>query len=149
MRLPLIIGDGSLATDYSHTRSIDEDTYNFIKVARDDKNAGARDTYQAEDTATIGQWGKLMLYDKVNAELNHEQLVARAKRLLAIKNRETEALTVECVGDTRVMAGNGVLVQIKAAGLSRWMVVVAAAHEFGVAHTMKLTLTYGMERNGT
>ena len=53
LRLPLIIGDRSLATDYGYIVSIDDDTYNFVKVAKDDKKAGVRDVYIAEDSANI------------------------------------------------------------------------------------------------
>lgn len=144
LRLPLIIGDGSLATDYSYARSIDDDTYNYIKVARDDEKAGVRNTFIAEDSVGIKKWGKLMLYDKVSAELNAVQLADRAARLLALKNRETETLTVECMGDIRVMGGSGVCFIAEAAELDLWAVVSSATHSFGRSqHTMKLELTFG------
>nr|WP_319488470.1 hypothetical protein [uncultured Caproiciproducens sp.] len=41
LRLPLIIGDGSLATEFEYSKSIDDDTYNYIKVAKDDSNGAA------------------------------------------------------------------------------------------------------------
>lgn len=144
LRLPLVIGEKSLAMGFDYERSIDDDTYNYIKVAKDDKGKGVRDTYIAQDSANISEWGKLMLYDKVSAELNAEQLKARANRLLALKNQETETLSVECVGDTRVHAGNGVKVEIEQAEVNLWAMVESVTHNFTSAeHIMKLELTFG------
>lgn len=144
LRLPLIIGDGSLATDYEYAKSIDDDTYNYIKVAKDNKDAGVRYTYIAEDSTNIAKWGKLMLYEKVDAGLNDSQLTERAKRLLAIKNRETETLTVECIGDTRIFGGSGIRVVISDAGIDLWAVVKNVTHTYKKnLHTMKLDLQFG------
>ena len=150
LRLPLIIGDRSLSTEFGYTASIDDDTYNFVKVAKDDKKAGVRDVYVAEDSANIAKWGKLMIYDKVTANLNAAQLQDRANRLLAVKNRETETLKIEAQGDVRALAGSGARVVLKQASLDMWAVISNATHEFkydrtsGITqHTMKLELTFG------
>lgn len=144
LRLPLVIGDESLAYGYEYTQSIDEDTYNYIKVAKDDKDAGVRDTYVVSDNTTIAKWGKLILYEKVSANLNDAQLAERAKRLLDLKNSETQTLSLECIGDTRVHAGNGIKVEIEEAELSFWAVVESVTHSFGKqSHTMKLNLMFG------
>lgn len=143
LRLPLIIGDGSLGTDFDYERSIDEDTYNYIKVAKDDKEKGVRNTYVSKDPTSISAWGKLMLYDKVSADLNDSQLAARSNQLLQLKNRETRTLKIDCIGDTRVMAGNGVKVVVKEAGLDLWAIVDNVTHNFEHSkHTMSLELKF-------
>jgi len=144
LRLPLLVGDESLATNFDYSRSIDDDTYNYIKVARDDKEKGVRDVYVASDSVTMGKWGKLMLYEKVDAKLNDSQLLDRANRLLALKNRETETLSLECMGDVRVKGGSGIEVRIAAANLNMWAVVESVSHTFKRSeHTMKLNLRFG------
>lgn len=143
LRLPLIVGDSSLATDFDYERSIDEDTYNYIKVAKDDKDKGVRNTYVSKDPTSIAAWGKLMLYDKVSADLNDSQLAARSNQLLQLKNRETRTLKIDCIGDTRVMAGNGVKVVVKEAGLDLWAIVDNVTHNFEHSkHTMSLELKF-------
>lgn len=143
LRLPLIIGDGSLAKDFDYTVSIDSDTANFVKVAKDDSKKGVRNVYISKDDSTIKKWGKLMVYDKVSADLNDTQLASRANRLLSIKNRETQELSVECMGDTRVFAGNSVRVVIGSAGIDKWAVVDTCSHEFKkTSHSMKLNLKF-------
>lgn len=143
LRLPIIIGDASLASGYDYEQSIDDDTYNYIKVAKDDSKKGVRNVYVSQDSANIAKWGKLMLYDKVSADLNDSQLASRANRLLTVKNRETQTLSVECAGDNRIFAGNSVRVVIKDAGLDLWAVVDRCTHEFKKdSHAMKLDLTF-------
>lgn len=143
LRLGLVIGDGSLATDYSYTRSIDSDTYNAVKVGQDNESVGQRDVYMAQDSANIAQWGKLLLY-KTASDQNEAQLKALAANVLAVKNRATETLTVDCVGDLRVRAGVGLKVEISDVGVNLWAVVSRAVHSFdGAEHTMKLDLQYG------
>lgn len=143
LRQGLVIGDGSLATDYSYTRSIDSDTYNFVKVGQDNDATGQRDVYAAQDSPNIAQWGKLMLYKTVSDQ-NEAQLKALAANILAVKNRATETLTVDCVGDLRVRAGVGLKVSISSVGVDLWAIVNRAVHSFnGAAHTMKLDLQYG------
>ncbi len=144
LRLPLLIGDESLALDFDYSRSIDDNTYNFIKVAQDDKDKGVRDVYVASDSVGIAKWGKLMLYEKAEGKLNQSQLVDLANRLLALKNKETETLSLECMGDVRVKGGSGIEVQISAADLHMWAVVESVTHSFKKStHTMKLNLRFG------
>lgn len=143
LRLPVVIGDGSYGKDFDYDKSIDEDTYNYVKVAKDDSEKGVRNVYISQDSKTIAQWGKLMIYDKVSADLNDSQLASRANRLLSVKNRETETLSVECMGDNRISAGNSVRVIISAAGIDKWAVVDSCTHEFKKdSHSMKLDLVF-------
>nr|DAJ95981.1 MAG TPA: 43 kDa tail protein [Caudoviricetes sp.] len=143
LRLPLVIGDNSIATDFEYTRSI-EDAYNRIKVAKDDKQSGVRNAYMVQDSAAIAKWGPLTLYEKVSADYNEVQLAQLANLLLKIKNKETETLKAECIGDTRVMGGSGVKVEIRAANLNTWAIVSSVTHEFKkTAHTMEMNLIFG------
>ncbi|TQI69011.1 hypothetical protein [Clostridium sp. KNHs216] len=143
LRLPIVIGDGSLAKDFDYEKSIDDDTYNYVKVAKDDSEKGVRNVYVSQDSTSIAKWGKLMIYDKVSADLNDTQLASRANRLLSVKNRETEKLSIECMGDNRIFAGNSIRALISDAGIDKWAVVDACTHEFKKdSHSMKLDLIF-------
>lgn len=143
LRLPLLIGDGSMGTGFDYERSIDEDSYNYIKVAKDDSKTGICNTYVAMDPGNIKNWGKLILFDKVSADLNESQLAMRATQLLQLKNRETQTLKIDCIGDTRVLGGSGIRVKIAEAGLDLWTVVDHVTHNFGHnKHTMNLELKF-------
>lgn len=148
LRLPLVLGDRSLATDFSYSKSIDDDTYNYVRVAKDNKEAGVREIYVTQDEKTIGTeesgWGRLILFHKVSADLNRAQLIERANQLLFLHNRESETLTIEASGDTRIRGGSGVKVEIAATGLDTWALADRVAHDFqGNRHEMKCTLLFG------
>lgn len=143
LRLSILIGDGSMATGFDYERSIDEDSYNYIKVAKDDNKTGICNTYVAMDPGNIKKWGKMILFDKVSAELNESQLAIRANQLLQLKNRETQTLKIDCMGDTRVLGGSGIRVNIAEAGLNLWAVADRVTHNFAHnKHTMSLELKF-------
>ncbi|WP_101698103.1 XkdQ/YqbQ family protein [Clostridium minihomine] len=143
LRLPIIIGDGSMGTGFEYESSIDQDTFNYIKVAKDDKKSGISNLYTAGDASTIKKWGKLIFYDNVSVDLNESQLATRANQLLQLKNRETQTLKVDGIGDTRVMGGSGVRVQIAEAGLDVWSIVESVTHDFSKNnHTMSMDLRF-------
>lgn len=59
--LDFIVGDNSLMTDYVHKLSIDSDTYNKIKLYKDNKDTGKREIYLAYDSVNMDKWGVLQL----------------------------------------------------------------------------------------
>ncbi len=69
-----LIGDGSLASDYTYKRDIDSDTYNRIKLVRKNEKSGRTDVYIHEDTETIRKWGLLQYYAEVDENLNEAQI---------------------------------------------------------------------------
>ena len=59
----LILGDESACYDYSYSKSIDDDSYNEIKLAVDNEVTGKRDIYIAKDSAAISKYGLLQYFD--------------------------------------------------------------------------------------
>lgn len=145
LRLPLVIGDESLCTGFEYTKSIDDDNVaNFIKLAKDDKDAGVRKVYIAQDSANIARWGKIMHFEKVGTNRNDAQMEQLAQMLLALKNKEAQTLRLEAMGDTRVHGGSGVKVELSQEGISGWMVVESVTHTFTSArHTMSMNMRWG------
>lgn len=134
------IGEGSLMYGYDYTKSIDKDTYNVIKVAQDDKTKGVRNVYAAKDSANIAQWGVLILYEKVDDNLNEAQAKQILDRLATLKNRETRSLRINALGDLRVRAGSYVRILIERLGINQPMLVESCSHKFEGDHTMSLEL---------
>ena len=144
MRLPLVIGDDSLCTSYDFNASIKKDTYNYVKSAKDDKTTGTRNIYVVEDSDSIKKWGKLVFYNKINSDLNEQQIKQQSKMILELKNRVTKELTVEALGDVRVRGGSGLKIEIASIGVNFWAIVKRVQHNFnGNQHTMILTLDWG------
>lgn len=139
--LDLFIGDGSLMYDYEIKRSIDSDTYNRIKLFKDNKDTGNRELYIAQDSANIKKWGLLQLYQGVDEDMNKAQINALLSKLATLKNRETKSLKVNALGDIRVRAGMRVRIVISEYGVDQALLVDECSHDFdGAAHTMSLDL---------
>lgn len=141
MKLPLVIGDKSLLYSYSRSRSIDDDTYNYIKLVRDNKKTGKRDLYVAKDSSTIAEWGRLQMYKKVDDKLNDAQIAETLNTLIQLKNRETQTMKLSALGDTRVRAGSTIRLQIGEIGLDQDMLVEECVQKYeGDDHTMSLDM---------
>lgn len=135
------IGDGSLLTGYDFSRDIDSDTYNRIKLYRDNQQTGRREIYMAEDSANMARWGVLQLYQSVDDNKNEAQIGDMLEQLARLKNREAKSLKLDAVGNLKIRAGVYVPIVIEALGLNQPMLVDEAKHKFeGDNHTMSLTL---------
>ncbi|MFV0552277.1 MAG: hypothetical protein ACK5L6_10220 [Anaerorhabdus sp.] len=140
MRLPLVIGDDSLAYQYSYEESIDKDTFNQIKLAYDNKKSGKREIYLVLDSTSIQKYGMLQYFEKVNSG-TAGQIIDKANAMIKLKNRETNTLSINALGDPRVRGGSGIKVELAEAGLNCWAIVNKVTHKIdnGI-HTMSLDL---------
>jgi len=135
------IGDGSLMTGFEYGRDIDSDTYNRIKLYKDNQKTGKREVYMVQDSANIARWGVLQLYEAVDEEMNAAQINELLNRLAALKNREQRTLKLEAIGDIRVRTGMYLPVVIESLGINQPMMVDEVTHRFdGADHTMSITL---------
>ncbi|WP_025026332.1 XkdQ/YqbQ family protein [Caldalkalibacillus mannanilyticus] len=135
------IGDHSLMYNFSSQQSIDSDTYNRIKLYRDNKNTGRREVYMIQDSANIAKWGLLQLYQSVDEKKNMAQIKELLDQLMVIKNRESKSLKLDCIGDIRVRAGCYVPIVIEEYGINQPFLVNECSHRFdGAEHTMSLEL---------
>lgn len=145
MVIDLILGDESLVFDYRIKRSIDEDTYNRVKLVQDNKKAGKRDAYIAQDSGNIAKWGRLQYYQKVDDKLNSAQIKGMLDRFLELKNRPKETFSLDSLGFIGMRAGIKVQVTIEKLGISQFYLVEECTHRLaGNDHTMKLEMkVYG------
>ncbi|MCR8658964.1 XkdQ/YqbQ family protein [Paenibacillus endoradicis] len=140
-QLDLIIGDRSLMYDYSVQTSIDSQTYNQIKLYKDNKDTGKREIYMYKDSVNIKRWGLLQLYQSIEEEANTAQITELLDSLSTIHNRETKSLKVNAIGDIRIRAGMRVRILIAEYGVDQALLVDECSHNFdGADHTMSLDL---------
>jgi len=139
LTLNLILGDESLCYDYEHEKSIDDDFYNMIKIylPGDTKTAIDDQFIFAKDDKSITKYGLLQYFETLN-NANPSQAQAKADTLLRLYNREVETLTLNCLGDTRVRAGNSFYGRIEDISLNKRLIVKSVTHEFIPVHTMSL-----------
>ena len=110
----LLIGEDSLLTDYDYELSIDDETYNQIKLIKEDSETKKRKVYIVKDSSNISRWGVLQYFEKVDENMNSAQIESQATNLLRTKNKETKTLKLTCIGDLRIREGVAVVVGIKA-----------------------------------
>ncbi|NBD24318.1 hypothetical protein GT019_10590 [Paenibacillus sp. T1] len=141
MKLSLILGDDSLVYDYGTTRSIDEDTYNHVKLVQDNKTSGKRDAYYEWDSSTMAKWGRLHYYQKVDDGMNEAQIRNMAAQVLKLKNRETVSFSLEALGFVGLRAGMAVQVTIAEQQVDSFYLVEECTHKLsGDSHTMSLEM---------
>ncbi|MEA4827193.1 MAG: hypothetical protein VB130_11235 [Clostridium sp.] len=134
----LCIDPEHLLFDFNYERSIDGNTFNVIKLVRDNKSTGEREVYIAKDSSNIQKWGLLQLYEKVDDNMNPEQVKQKADGMLKIKNRVEQKLSVEVIGEKSIRAGNVLYIDIPNIGVKKFLLCISAKHTFdNTGHTVK------------
>ncbi|MGN0472197.1 MAG: hydrolase [Lachnospiraceae bacterium] len=143
MLLDLLI-DSETGQSYDYTSSINDQTYNQVKLAYDNKETGKREVFIAKDTKNINNWGVLQYFEKLQSP---QGASAKADALLRLYNAKTRNLKISgAFGDTRVRAGCSVVVKLDLGDVSiqNFMLVEKVKHTFNNdLHTMDLTLRGG------
>ena len=136
-----LVVDAETAESFDYSSSIDGETYNRIKLVRENEKTGKRDVYIAQSGDNMNKWGVLQYFDTVDENVN---AVAKANALLKLYNEKTKSLKINGVlGDTRVRAGSQIIVQLELEDmkLQNFMLVEKVTHKFeNNHHSMDLTL---------
>jgi len=133
------LGDNSLVTSYTYEKSIDNDTYNQVKMYRENKTTGKRDVWLVKDSNNIKKWGILQFLKKADDDANASQVKETAKNYLKVKNQQTETFKLEAEGIKELVAGKGIKVSIPREGINKWMWIKTSTHKFTkFTHTMEL-----------
>ena len=143
MGLNLLI-DEETGENFDYTSSIDDQTYNKIKLTYDNEDTGKREVYIAQHGENINQWGILQYFDTLQKGENGQ---AKADALLSLYNKKTRNLTISnAFGDIRVRAGSMIPVMLYLGDIKveNYMLVEKCKHEFKESqHLMNLTLRGG------
>lgn len=138
----VVIGNGSMLTDYTFKSDIDSETYNQVKLVRPNKETGKGDTYIFKDAETIKKWGLLQKYEKVDENLNEAQISQQGNIMMSYYNRVLKSVSVEAIGVPGLRAGMMVIFRIAdipelSGGYS--LMIEKVSHKYiDDDHTMKL-----------
>ena len=143
--LPAIRKTGSYSIiPKARASSIDEQTYNKIKLAYNNEKTGKRELFIAQDGVKMNQWGVLQYFEEVQTQTGAS---AKADALLKLYDQKTRKLTIQnAFGDVRVRAGSAVVVALNLGDIvtNNYMVVNKVTHTFrGDEHMMALDLIGG------
>ncbi len=143
MRLPILFYD-ERAEDFSYQSSIDVNTYNKVKLFKENKKTGLFETYTAQHGANINRWGVLQMHESVGEGENGQ---AKADTLLELHNKKTRQLSIKgAFGDIRVRAGALVGISLNLGDIiqNTMMLVEKCTHTFEKdSHKMDLVLRGG------
>ena len=139
-----ILIDAETGQNFDFTTSIDENTYNKIKLVYDNEKTGKRDVYVTQDSKNINKWGVLQFYDTLQDGENGKEKV---EALIKLYNKKTRSLKVsKAFGDVTVKAGCLVYVALDLglAKVQSLMLVESCKHTFNENEDfMDLTLRGG------
>ena len=133
--------DSETGENFTYESSIDEQTYDQIKIVYDNEKTGKREVYMAKDSGNINKWGVLQYYEKANSVVG---LTQKVDALLQLYNQKTRSLKISsAIGDLRVRAGSsvGVMLDLGDISVRSLMICEKVKHTFkNDYHTMDLTL---------
>lgn len=136
--------DEETGENFDYTSSIDDQTYNKIKLTYDNEDTGFREVYIAQDSSNMNRWGILQYFDTLSKGENGQ---AKADALLSLYNKKTRTLRItNALGDNRVRAGSMVVINLDLGDmkLKNWMLVEKCKHTYREdEHWMDLTLRGG------
>ena len=109
MKTDLLI-DMEAAENFNYSSSIDDATYNKIKLAFNNEKTGKRELYVAQDGEKINQWGVLQYFEEIQTATGAP---AKAEAMLAHYDRKTRKLTIKnAFARPDIRAGSAVMVSL-------------------------------------
>jgi len=143
MKVDLIIGEET-GENFNYTSSINDRTYNRIKLVRENEETGMRDIYVVQDGRNIDRWGILQYFGTLQEGESGE---VKAAALLDLFNNKTRKLQINnAFGDTRIRAGKMPIIDLHLGDIivRNYMLVEKCTHLiFESEHWMNLTLRGG------
>lgn len=143
MKTNILIDDECLE-NYDYNTSIDNNTYNQIKLSYANEESQKREIFIEKDSNNIKQWGLLQYFEDIKENAN---AINKAKNLLKLYNQKSKSLTLKNVcGNTNIRAGSLIMTSLKIRNekFNTYMLVEKCTHTFNENnHTMDLTLEGG------
>lgn len=139
-----VLIDAETGENFKYKSSIDDNTYDQIKLIYDNEETGTREVYISKSGANINQWGVLQYFEKIDSP---DVGKTKTDALLKLYNTKTRTLTIEnAFGDTSVRAGVLIPVMLNLGDIivGNYMLVERCKHTFkNDEHTMNLDVRGG------
>lgn len=143
MKLDLLI-DAETGETFDYESSIDEQTYNKVKLVYNNEETGKREVFIAQDGAKMNLWGVLQYFESVQSPIGAAE---KANALLKLYDQKTRKLSISnAFGDVRVRAGSAVAISLDLGDIivSQYFMAERITHKFEKEqHFMDLVLVGG------
>lgn len=142
MVCPYVLGEKSLMTDYTYKTDIDSQTYNSVKLVHPNEETGKADVFIMQDSANIGKWGLLQLYQTVDGAENDAQVKSQAQVSLEYYNRVLQTLRFSALGINGLRAGQmlmGNIDDLDGEAFRKYVMLEKVVHKWeNDLHTMEI-----------
>lgn len=128
-----ILLDDKSATDYKYSTSIDSNTYNKIKILRDNKEKNTREIFVVQDSHNIKKWGILQYFEKVDEKVTEAKVKEKVENLIKLYNHKRRTFSMDNVfGDIRVRGGSSLYISLDVGDIivKNRMIVDKVKHTF-------------------
>lgn len=122
--------DEETGRDFTYGISIDDETYNQIKLMYENKKTGKYDIYIEKNSKKINQWGVLQYTEKID---DPDLGKLKSKALLKLYSRAKKTLSISgVIGNKKVRAGSlvPVMLQVHELKVANYMLVEKVTHTF-------------------
>jgi|GEM_PF-2202948 len=127
LRKPLVLGDRSFAGSYTYTDTL-KDTYNVIRVFRDNQELMMRDIWTKYDRENMQRWRHRQLSIQADEHLTDAEVSNKIDLFLSAKNRRRRTLEMDCAGINGFQAGDGVQARALRASIDHFMWSESVSH---------------------
>ncbi|MDF7683640.1 late control protein D [Lactobacillus sp. ESL0679] len=152
-KLKLILDPDSGMTSFTFSKDIDN-TANVVKIIQKNvkKSKSKTATASGDDPSktsfkavtkkmpSVKRWGKLQITQNKKSKANHAQMVKQAKNVLKQKDLANKTLTVDCIGNLDLVAGNSVEVKIVGYKTIKNCGILKATHNFSTDYNCSLEM---------
>lgn len=139
----VVLDDEAIIQTYDYSTSIDKETYNRVVIVSDNDKKSNRSRVVEEDKEAVKRWGRLQTL-RTTSNRDKAAIKRQAEALLTIHARPTHTLSLDCIGDFRVCAGNLVTVKLGVLEITegeKTFIVKGCTHSLSNSqHTMKVDL---------
>lgn len=130
------------AENFSYESSIDDNTYNRIKLVYEDGRVGIREVYEKFNQESAKNWGVLQYFDNIKEEDDGTYI---ANNLLKMLDKKTRGLSLtNVIGDTSLRAGCSIFINLDLGDIliNNLMLVTKCTHIFTKdEHLMDIAVT--------
>lgn len=133
-----LLEDTNTVTDFNVNFSIDDIATKVKVILTKDKKT----LYgYASDSSGRSKYGLIQYAEASSYNLNQAQLNKRASQILSQKKGRKKEVTIDALGDSAIVSGMAIQVNLKRIGINQKFYVDSDTHTFkGNLHTMSLTL---------
>jgi len=129
LRKHYVLGDASYTDSYTYTHTL-RDTYNSIKVYRDNEELRKRDIWSRYDSENISKWRYRQLTLQAAGYMSDAEISDMIDLYLSAHNRTSRTMQMACLGINGLQAGDGIQVRAAKGKIDHGVWCESVAHAY-------------------